>query len=137
MKVFLNRYRGDFAMKAKPRARFAIATKALPSRVVHVVADATAVWTHDWNKPARFKRLAAEMSCGSRLASVTLHAEPPTDFELCTYCVAAEIGLNPAAPLRLGRLSAIELERAERMIGLPAARLMRRARLEIVAGDVA
>jgi hypothetical protein len=114
----VNPYRGDFAMKARPRARFALATKELPSRVLHVVDSAEAIWTRGWrrNAPARFERLTAVMSCGRRLASVTLHHEPPTRFELCDYCLAAQVadhlGINKplAAPTRLARVPLDDLD---------------------------
>jgi hypothetical protein len=137
----VNPYRGDFAMKARPRARFALATKELPSRVLHVVDSAEAIWTRGWrrNAPARFERLTAVMSCGRRLASVTLHHEPPTRFELCDYCLAAQVadhlGINKplAAPTRLARVPLDDLDKVEREIGAPASRAIRRARLEVSA----
>jgi len=136
----MNRYRGDFAMKAKPRARFALATKELSNRVLHLVSETQAIWTHGGHKaPARFERLAAAMTCGRRLASVTLHHEPPTQFELCDYCLAAEVakhlGITEpiAAKTRLARIPGDELEHVERELGVPASRTVRRARLEVVA----
>jgi len=137
----LNRSRGDFAMKAIPRARFALATKELTNRVLHLVSTAEAIWTHDWRKtrPAKFERLTAVMTCGRRLASVTLHHEPPTAFELCDYCLAAEVAgslgfTKPiAARTRLAHIPLADLDRVEREIGLPASRAIRRTRLEVVA----
>lgn len=137
----MNPYRGDFALRARPRARFALATRELPSRVLHVVDTAKAVWTHDFhkNRPARFERLTAVMTCGRRLASVTLHHEPPARFELCDYCLAAQVasqlGISRplAAPTRLAHLPLGDIDRAEREIGAPASRAIRRARLEVVA----
>lgn len=136
----MNRHRGDFTMKATPRARFALATKELTNRVLHLVSTAEAVWTHDWRRtPARFERLTAVMTCGRRLASVTLHHEPPTQFELCDYCLAAEVakhlGMNKpiAAPTRLAHIPLGDLDRVEREIGVPVSRAVRRARLEVVA----
>jgi len=137
----MNYYRGDFALKARPRARFALATRELPSRVLHVVDTAETIWTHDFYKsrPARFERLTAVMTCGRRLASVTLHHEPPTQFELCDYCLAAQVadhlGITKplAAPTRLARVPLDDLDQVEREIGAPASRAIRRARLEVVA----
>lgn len=137
----MNRHRGDFAMKAAPRARFALATKELTNRVLHLVMTAEAVWTHDWRKggAARFERLTADMACGRRLANVTLHHEPPTEFELCDYCLAAQVakrlGMTKpiAAPTRLAHIPLIDLDRVERELGVPASRAVRRARLEVVA----
>ena len=133
MKVFLNRYRGDFALKATAHGRFALATKALPSRVLHLVGDVAAVWTRDRRGlPARLQRLAAEAKCGRNLASVTIHHEPPADFELCDYCLIAVLGLdvNPAAPVSIARVTPADLDRVERSIGVPASRRVRMARIK-------
>lgn len=128
-------YVRDVVMKVTPHGRFALATKALPSRVLHLVTSAHAVWTRDWRqRPLRFQRITGDMACGRRVLSVTIHRLPPAEFELCNYCLMAELGIEPGtAPKLLAAVGAEELDRIERALGVPVSRAVRLARIAGVA----
>jgi hypothetical protein len=131
----INRYRGDFALKARPRGRFALATKNFTNRVLHVIDSAEAVWTRWRRGPAHFDRMTGVMSCGRRLASITLHIEPVAQFELCDYCLAAQLGIDApgTASARVAHVSLGDLDRIERELGVPVSRTIRRVRLEVAS----
>lgn len=124
---------GEFSTKARPRGRFAVATKNTRRRVVHLVTTANAVWYRNGGRqPAQFRRMQALMTCGRWLTSASLYIDAPTEFELCNYCLMAELGIEtvPAAPVIIARLNAGELDRVERELGVPVSRAVRLARIQ-------
>lgn len=128
--------RREVCLKARPKARFALATKNTPRRVLHLVDQAEAVWSRRWpRKTLGFERFAAKGKCNRWLQNAALHLTPPDGFELCNYCLAAELGIEvtSTAAKVLARASADVLDQAERQVGMPVSRAVRLARLEVVA----
>lgn len=70
--------------RATPRGCFAVATKPIPGRRTHLIADSLATW-----RKGQFRALAITTRCGRHLASVSIHLDLPDEHELCDYCVLA------------------------------------------------
>lgn len=128
--------RSDLHAKADPKGRFVLATKNLPSRVLHLADQVEAVWVRPWPRGTlKFERFAALAKCSRSLRSVSLHIAPPDGFELCGYCLAAELGLEitSTATKVLAGIGEGVLDVVEQQIGAPVPTAARRAHLGVVA----
>lgn len=83
----LGYYRPEYApqqTRATPRGCFAVATKPIPGRRTHLIADSLATWRN-----GKFRALAITTKCGRHLVSVSIHLDLPDEHELCDNCVLA------------------------------------------------
>lgn len=76
---------GRTITRTTAKGSFAVATREMPGRRVHLIARAASIWAF-----GQFDGFMATTRCARRLVSVSIHSEAPDQFELCDDCALAD-----------------------------------------------